>query len=83
MHTRDSRGRQITVGAPVRWQDPPHFGSATRHGTVVEPIKGGWFRIRENEPGTALAVQRIDGDPLVKPISLTIDRPDTPRPAGD
>ena len=73
MWTKDSRGREITADAKVRWNDPPHLGGETRHGVVVGPIKGGWFRIRECEPGSARGAQRKDGDPLVKPSSLTVE----------
>jgi hypothetical protein len=72
MYRQDSRGRTISPGARVRWSDPPHLGGATQHGTVVESIRGGWFRVREDQPGSARGGQRRDGDPLVKPTALTI-----------
>jgi hypothetical protein len=72
MWTRDSRDREITTGARVQWNDPPHLGGALQRGVVVGSARGGWFRVREDRPGSARGTQRIAGDPLIKPTSLTV-----------
>jgi len=72
MYTKDSRGREIWPGAPVVWNNPPHLGGEEVRGTVLWAVKGGWFRVLEDQPGAARGVQGDSWTVLVKPSALTI-----------
>lgn len=65
MWTKDSRGFEIEPGDVVTWNDPPHLGGAPHRGLVLEPVKGGWFRVQELDPAPK----------LLKPSSLTVTSP--------
>jgi hypothetical protein len=68
MWTKDCDDHEIKDGATVMWNDPPHIvargdGRNGRCGFVLGRVKGGWFRVREDDCSETL---------LIKPYNLRV-----------